>query len=152
MQAAHAAFELIELVERLNSRRSGPGLHRLSLGVAVATGGIVAGGLGTRDRIQYTVIGEAVESALEMERFLRESSAEGLLVNGGAHKALGGARSHFEFGRHGQAQVRGNAAPLEIFEVVGRSRRLLEAGGADFFDDTTAPLEKDAPPAMEQSK
>jgi adenylate cyclase len=152
MQAAHAAFELIELVERLNSRRSDAGLHRLSLGVAVATGGIVAGGLGTRDRIQYTVIGEAVESALEMERFLRETSAEGLLVNGGAHKALGGARSHFAFGRHGQAQVRGNAAPLEIFEVVGRSRRLLEAGGADFFDDTTAPLEKDAPPAMERSK
>ncbi len=152
MQAAHAAFELIELVERLNSRRAEAGVRRLSLGVAVATGGIVAGGLGTRDRIQYTVIGEAVESALEMERILRETSAEGLLVNGGAHKALGGARSHFEFGRHGQAQVRGNAAPLEIFEVVGRSRRLLEAGGADFFDDTTAPLEKDAPPAMEKSK
>ena len=146
MQAAHAAFELIELVERLNSRRAEAGLHRLSLGVAVATGGIVAGGLGTRDRIQYTVIGEAVETALEMERILRETSAEGLLVNGGAHKALGGARSHFEFGRHGQAQVRGNTAPMEIFEVVARNRRLLEAGGADFFDDTTAPFERDVPP------
>ena len=58
---------------------------------------------------------------------------EGLVVNGGAYKALGGARSHFQFGRHGQAQVRGLAAPLEIHEVIGRSRRLLEAGGRGFL-------------------
>jgi adenylate cyclase len=143
MQATHAAFELIELVERLNARRAQDGLRRLSLGVAVATGGIVAGGLGTRDRIQYTVVGEAVDTALEMERVLRETSAEGLILNGEAYKALGGARSHFTFGRHGQAQVRGFPAPLEIHEVVGRSRRLLEAGGADFFDDTTASLKRE---------
>jgi adenylate cyclase len=110
------------------------------LGVGVATGGIVAGGLGTRDRIQYTIIGEAVDTSLEMERVLRETSAEGLLVSGETHKALGGARSHFQFGRHGQAQVRGRPAPLEIYEVNGRRRRLLEAGGAGFFDDATAPL------------
>lgn len=151
MQATHAAFELIELVERLNSRRADAGLPRLSLGVAVATGAIVAGGLGTRDRIQYTVIGEAVDTALEMERILRETSAEGLLVNSGAHKALGGARSHFTFGRHGQSQARGGKVALEIYEVVGRSRRLLEAGGADFFDDTTASLERGARPPADSS-
>ncbi|HMK08539.1 MAG TPA: cache domain-containing protein [Anaerolineales bacterium] len=141
VQATHAAFELLELVERLNARREEAGLPHLSLGVAVATGGIVAGGLGTRDRIQYTVIGEAVDTALEMERVLRETSADGLLVSGGTYKSLGGARSHFDFGRHGQAQVRGWPVPLEIYEVTGRRRRLLEAGGADFFDDTTAPLD-----------
>jgi adenylate cyclase len=147
MQATHAAFELIDLVGRLSARRVEAGLRSLSLGVAVATGAIVAGGLGTRDRIQYTVIGEAVDTALEMERVLRETSAEGILVNGGAHKALGGARSHFEFGRHGQAQVAGYPRPLEIYEVIGRSRRLLEAGGADFFDSATEPLEQEAPPS-----
>jgi adenylate cyclase len=152
MQATHAAFELIELVERLNSRRAEGGLPRLSLGVAVATGAIVAGGLGTKDRIQYTVIGQAVDTALEMERILRETAAEGLLVDGGAHKALGGARSHFAFGRHGQAQARGGKGPFEIFEVQGRSRRLLEAGGADFFDDTTASLEREVPPTPERSE
>jgi adenylate cyclase len=149
MQATHAAFELIELVERLSARRAEAGLRLLSLGVAVATGAIVAGGLGTRDRIQYTVIGEAVDTALEMERVLRETAAEGLLVNDGAYKALGGARSHFAFGRHGQVEARGRSAPLEIYEVIGRSRRLLEAGGADFFDDTTAPLDRESRPAAE---
>jgi adenylate cyclase len=144
MQATHAGFELMELVERLNARRQEAGLRRLSLGVAVATGAVVAGGLGTRDRIQYTVIGDAIDSAQEMERVLRETSAEGVVVNSAAHRALGGARSHFRFGRHGQAQVRGRAAPLEIHEVTGRSRRLLEAGGAGFFDETTSPLDRES--------
>ena len=57
MQATHAAFELLELVERLNARRSDAGLRGLSLGVAVATGAIVAGGLGPPDRAQGTVVG-----------------------------------------------------------------------------------------------
>src|SRR3970282_293977 len=35
MQAAHAAFELIELVERLNSGRSEAGLHSLPVGGGV---------------------------------------------------------------------------------------------------------------------
>jgi adenylate cyclase len=140
LQAAHAGFELIDLVDRMNVRREDAGERRLSLGVAVATGAIVAGGLGTRDRIQYTVIGEAVDIALDLERVLRETSAEGLLLDGGAYRALGGSRNHFEFGRRGQAQVRGRAGPQEIYEVIGRKRRLLEAGGANFFEDTTSPL------------
>jgi adenylate cyclase len=147
MQAAHAAFELIDLVDRINVRREEAGQRRFSIGVAVATGDIVAGGLGTRDRIQYTVIGEAVDAALELERVLRETSAEGLLLDGGAYRALGGSRSHFEFGRHGQAQVRGRPTSTEIHEVVGRKRRLLEAGGANFFEDTTSPFDRGGPPA-----
>jgi adenylate cyclase len=147
MQAAHAAFELIDLVDRINVRREEAEQPRLFLGVAVATGDIVAGGLGTRDRIQYTVIGEAVDTALELERVLRETSAEGLLLDGGAYRALGGSRSHFEFGRSGQAQVRGRPTSTEIHEVIGRKRRLLEAGGANFFEDTTSPFDRGSPAA-----
>jgi adenylate cyclase len=140
LQATHAGFELIDLVARLNARRQEAGLSRLPFGVAVATGNVVAGGLGTRDRVQYTIIGEALDTGLQVERVLRDTGAEGLMISGETYHALGGARSHFEFGRHGQAQVAGRSAPLEIHEVIGRSRRLLEAGGAGFFDDTTAPL------------
>ena len=152
MQAAHAAFELIDLVDRINVRREEAGLRALALGVAVATGAIVAGGLGTRDRIQYTVIGEAVDTALELERVLRESSAEGLLLDGAAYRALGGSRSHFDFGRHGRAQVRGRTTPLEMYEVVGRNRRLLEAGGATFFDDPTSPYGRQPSPAAQPAE
>ena len=140
LQATHAGFELIDLVARLNSRRQEAGLSRLPFGVAVATGEVVAGGLGTRDRVQYTIIGEAVDTGLQIERVLRDTGAEGLIIGSETYHALGGARAHFEFGRRGQAQVGGRGAPLEINEVVGRNRRLLEAGGAGFFDDTTAPL------------
>jgi adenylate cyclase len=147
LQAVHAAFELIDLVDRMNVRREEAGQRHLSLGVAVATGEVVAGGLGTRDRIQYTVIGDAVEAAVELERVLRETSAEGLLIDGGAYRALGGSRNHFEFGRQGQAQIRGRAAPQEIYEVIGRKRRLLEAGGANFFEDTTSPFGRGPAPA-----
>ena len=140
LQATHAAFELIELVARLNLRRQEAGLARLPFGVGVATGQVVAGGLGTRDRVQYTIIGDGVDTALQVERVLRDTDAEGLMISGETYHALGGARGHFDFGRRGQAQIAGRRAPLEIHEVVGRGRRLLEAGGAGFFDDTTAPL------------
>lgn len=140
MQATHAAYELTDLVRRLNERRLEAGRPRLKLGVGVATGEVVAGGLGTRDRVQYTVIGEAIDAAQQIERVLRDIDGEGVLISGETYKALGGARSHFGFGRHGQAQIRGRETPLEIHEVTGRLRRLLEAGGADFFDETTAPF------------
>lgn len=140
LQATHAACELLDLVAKLNLRRVEADLPEMQVGVAVATGDVVAGGLGTRDRVQYTVIGEAMDSAGQIERILREAGSDGVMLNGEAHHALGGARSHFTFGRFGEARVPGRSAPLGIHEVTGRTRRLLESGGADFFEETTAPL------------
>jgi class 3 adenylate cyclase len=140
LQATHAACELVDLVAKIDLRREEARLPRFSLGVAVATGEVVAGGLGTRDRIQFTVIGGAVDTAFQIERILRESSQEGVMISGDTYQALGGAREHFRFGRFGEAHVKGQPSSLGLHEVTGRNRKLLEAGGADFFDDTTAPI------------
>lgn len=140
LQASHAACELLDLVARLNLRGLEVDLPAMKIGVAVATGEVVAGGLGTRDRVQYTVIGEAMNAAAQIERILRDSGSDGVVLNGEAHHALGGARAHFTFGRSGQTRVPGRVEPFTIHEVKGRTRRLLESGGADFFDETTAPL------------
>ncbi len=137
MQATHAGLELVELVQALNPRRRQADLPAIGCGIGIATGEVLAGGLGTQDRLQYTILGEAVEQSGQLVQVLHDSGAQGVLIDGNTHHALGGARSHFVFGRQGQAQVRGRHRSLEIREVTGRLRRLLEAGGAAFFDETT---------------
>jgi class 3 adenylate cyclase len=57
--AAQCALRLIEERKRLNLSSH----HNLQIGVGLATGNVVAGGMGSSDRFHYTVLGERVNLA-----------------------------------------------------------------------------------------
>lgn len=78
-RAVRTALRMQELLAAYNQRRSARGLVPLAHGVGVHYGPVVAGHVGTRSRLQYTVIGDTVNVASRLQTATKEVGATILL-------------------------------------------------------------------------
>ena len=65
--ALTVATEMIRELARFNQERRENGLEAIDIGVGIATGEVLAGSLGSRRRLEYTVIGDNVNLAARLE-------------------------------------------------------------------------------------
>jgi adenylate cyclase len=83
----------------------------LKVRIGVNTGKVIVGNLGTKTRIEYTVIGSAVNLAQRMES---NAPVGGILVTAAARSAAGGG---FSFGEKLLVSVKGYEEPIEAYEL-----------------------------------
>ncbi|GAA3537101.1 adenylate/guanylate cyclase domain-containing protein [Amycolatopsis ultiminotia] len=77
----------------------------LDLGIGVATGSVFAGQLGTSSRLEYTVIGDAVNEAARLTEHAKAAPSRILAAEMTVKAALGGEREHWRL--HGELLLRG---------------------------------------------
>jgi adenylate cyclase len=65
--ALAVATEMIYELVRFNEGRSQRGLEPIEIGIGIATGEVLAGSVGSRRRLEYTVIGDNVNLAARLE-------------------------------------------------------------------------------------
>jgi len=70
-RAVRAASEMLERVEEMNKDRPA-GRPELRIGIGIHTGELTAGTVGSRDRLEYSVIGETVNLASRLEGLCKE--------------------------------------------------------------------------------
>ena len=75
--AVRCAYDLIEHAQKLQDRLSSRGLPPISWGIGVNTGPAVVGNMGSKDRLQYTALGDTVNTAA---RFCSVAPAFTLLI------------------------------------------------------------------------
>jgi len=131
LQAVHAAMAMLEAVAAMGEARAERGLRALDMGIGVSTGRVVAGGVGSKERMHYAVLGDTVSTALRIQQAARELTSGGLLISEDTEHYLGSARRQFEFGRTGVAQLRGKKKQVTVYEVRGRLSRLVERRGSE---------------------
>lgn len=110
-RAIRCALDMQRRVAALNA--SLPRDRRLEIRIGVNTGWVVAGNLGTEDRLEFTVVGDTVNVASRLESIAEPGS----IFVGRTTWEL--ARRDFAFGELGTYPVRGRAAPIEVFRVLG---------------------------------
>ena len=125
-QAASAAIRggvaMHDALVAHNALRETRGLPPLRQGVGIHYGSVVTGNIGSRERMQHTVIGDTVNVASRLESATKEEGVS-LIVSGPCV-----ARAREEPGDvptlqpRGELRVRGRAEPLEIFVALSRSR------------------------------
>jgi adenylate cyclase len=79
LRAVRAAVSMREALARLNARLTARGMKAIRTGIGVHTGEVVAGNIGSERRMEYTVIGDAVNVALSLETATKEVGAPVLL-------------------------------------------------------------------------
>jgi adenylate cyclase len=89
----------------------GAGIN-LKVRMGINTGRVIVGNLGTRTRIEYTVIGAAVNLGQRMES---NAPPGGILVTRAVKEKAG---NDFSFGEKREIMVKGYDKPIEAYEVV----------------------------------
>jgi adenylate cyclase len=119
LAALESAAEMLDAIDRLNSQRRSRGEPQLITGIGIHTGVLIAGGLGTSDRIHYTIIGDTVNTTQRIENLTRETiDCSGILVSHSTYSALGEHLSRFGFEPLGFYQVKGKKEPLQVYRMI----------------------------------
>ena len=132
--ACKAAVEILEAIDRLNAQRLERGDQPLATGIGINTGVVTAGGLGTSDRLHYTIIGDTVNTTQRLESLTRDLFSEnGALVSQSTYTALGDTRPEFHLEPAGTHAVKGKMAQLRVFRLYSNGL------GGDALADEPAP-------------
>ena len=70
--AAQASLEMLQRLEELNKKWESEGRKQLAIGIGLNTGDVIFGNVGAGKKIEFTVIGDAVNLAARLESLTKE--------------------------------------------------------------------------------
>jgi adenylate cyclase len=111
-RAVAAALDMIAALQRLNARWLAQGRPRLQVGIGINFGEVFAGYLGSERRLEYTVIGDSVNTA---KRLCSAAQGGQILVSGPMRDRLTRPR---ELAEHPPLEIARGREPLPVFRVT----------------------------------
>jgi adenylate cyclase len=111
----HAVAEARQAMIALNEKNSETGRAPLNYGIGVHVGDVMYGNIGSRTRLDFTVIGPAVNMASRLEALTKQLGKTVLLSRAFAESV----ESDFDLERVGEYPVRGFNDPIELFAYHG---------------------------------
>ena len=122
--ACRCALAVERKLNVFNAGLKARGLPELRTRFGIHTGTAVVGSVGARDRLQYTAMGDTVNVASRLEG-MNKVYGTAILASSAVVALCGDA---IVFRPLGEAQVKGRATALQLFEVVSeRDRPALQA-------------------------
>ena len=88
-------------------------------GIGVNTGLVTAGGLGASDRLNYTIIGDTVNTTARLQTFSRDFGASGIVISQHTYAALEERAAEFEFEPLGTQAFRGKRDEMLVYRLLG---------------------------------
>jgi len=103
--------------EALKVKWVNEGKTPFEIGIGVNTGEVVAGNMGSPNRMEFTVIGDNVNTAARMESATKELHAK-ILISETTYLAV---KDHVQVKERDPVMVKGKAQPVKVFELLGVS-------------------------------
>lgn len=114
--AVRAATALLGYVRTLNHERTDRGELPIRLGIGVNSGTLVAGLVGSEERFEYTVIGDAVNVTQRLSDLNKVHPEYDLFIEGETWHLLG-EEAPAEAVHLGEVQVKGRQEPVDVYAV-----------------------------------
>ena len=111
----HAVAEARRAMINLNQKNGETGREPLNYGIGIHVGDVMYGNIGSRTRLDFTVIGPAVNLVSRLEAFTKQLGKTVLLSRAFADFV----ESDFDLERVGEYPVRGFSDPIELFAYHG---------------------------------
>jgi adenylate cyclase len=112
-RAVKVAVEQMHALEEWNLVRVAEGEDPVQIGIGINSGEVVAGYLGSSKALEYTVIGDSVNTG---SRLCSAAKAGQILVSEDTEKRLGG---RFDLQEQPPMSLKGKSKPLRIYAVIG---------------------------------
>ncbi len=113
VRAVRAALAMLDSLDAFNEEQRAMFLPEVMIGVGVASGDVVAGNVGSSTKLEYTVIGDAVNVASRLQALTKELGESALFSAETARLAGDVAR----FASCGEIDVRGKARPVNVVRL-----------------------------------
>jgi adenylate cyclase len=111
-RAVKTAVEMQQALARMNRDWEASGQRSLKMGLGINTGTVTAGNIGSARRMDYTVIGDAVNIA---SRLCANAAGAQILISESTHTSLDGKRPAK---RLEPILVKGKESPVVIYEII----------------------------------
>jgi len=111
-RAVRTSLEMLEVLAGFNARRQAAGKVPVQIGIGINSGEVVAGDLGSSKALEYTVIGDVVNTGA---RLCSAASAGQILVSENTYQRV---KDQFEFQELPPMQVKGKARALRVYAAL----------------------------------
>jgi class 3 adenylate cyclase len=118
-RACRAALAMAAAIREDNAGRMEQGLPAVKVRIGIHTGAMVVGNIGAPGRMNYTIVGDAVNTGNRLEQLSKELAAPdsdvSILISGTTAERLGDGFSPVSCGRQ---PVRGRQETIEVFRLA----------------------------------
>ncbi|MBV6493154.1 MAG: hypothetical protein LDLANPLL_01169 [Turneriella sp.] len=113
-----AALEMRQALHKFNEKRGSKNKPIIRIGMGINTGEVLAGQIGSNDRLEYTVIGDAVNLASRMEG-LNKVFGTDILISENTYKLV---REKFSCVQMQKVKVKGKTDAQRVYAVLGKTK------------------------------
>lgn len=115
-RAVQTALEMQRSLQEFNDERQARGHEPVRIGIGINSGEVVAGYLGSSRALEYTVIGDTVNSGSRLCALAKPGE---ILISDATYQRV---RNHFEVQPLPPVQVKGKSQIMKIYKVIGARR------------------------------
>jgi adenylate cyclase len=112
--AVNSAMQIQRLLVELNRDAAAREWPELRVGIGINTGNAIAGNIGSPRRLDYTVVGDAVNTA---QRLMTNAAGGQILISESTAKKLGKTGKMIDLERLPELKVKGRSEAVPVFRV-----------------------------------
>jgi class 3 adenylate cyclase len=114
MGAVKAALRMRALLAKINGVRAVSGIPPIAIGIGIHTDACIVGNIGSRKRLEYTVVGDGVNTSSRLQALNKEYGTT-ILISETTYEKI---KDHFDCRQMPDAQLRGKTKNLHFYEVL----------------------------------
>jgi len=113
-RAVLAALRMQALLAKINGERAMSGKPAIAIGIGIHSDEVVVGNIGSRKRLEFTVVGDGVNVSSRLQALNKEFGTT-ILVSETTHEAI---KDEFECRQMPETPLRGKRKELRFYEVL----------------------------------
>jgi class 3 adenylate cyclase len=113
-RAVQTALRMKALLGKINGTRGMHGLPPIAIGIGVHTDEVIVGNIGSRKRLEYTVVGDGVNTSSRLQTLNKEFGTTILI----SETTFAAVKDDFECRQMPEAHLRGKTRNLQCYEVL----------------------------------